>query len=107
MAATAVETGVKPLLDIQTPTPADIVIAQSVKPKHISQIAEVKLGLGPDDYELQGPTKAKVGASEEPPAPLMRRWSTWARAVRAWCPMAPRTHRLGRCAECQSTLSPA
>lgn len=50
----------KPLLDIVTPTPSDIVIAQSVKPKHISQIAEVSLGLGPEDYELYGPYKAKV-----------------------------------------------
>ncbi|KIZ04525.1 methylenetetrahydrofolate dehydrogenase (NADP+) [Monoraphidium neglectum] len=53
----------KPLLDIKTPTPSDIDIAQSVKPKHISQIAEVKLGLSPDEYELQGPSKAKVRLS--------------------------------------------
>jgi hypothetical protein len=50
----------KPLLDIVTPTPSDIVIAQSIKPKHISQIAEVKLGLQPEEYELHGPSMAKV-----------------------------------------------
>jgi hypothetical protein len=50
----------KPLLDIVTPTPPDIVIAQSVAPKHISEIAEGKLGLKPDEYEMYGPTKAKV-----------------------------------------------
>lgn len=50
----------KPLLDILSPTPPDIVIAQSVAPKHISQIAEAKLGLQPEEYELYGPTKAKV-----------------------------------------------
>lgn len=53
----------KPLLDIVTPTPPDIVIAQSIKPKHISQIAEGKLGLMPDEYELYGPHKAKVRLS--------------------------------------------
>ncbi|GBF94440.1 10-formyltetrahydrofolate synthetase [Raphidocelis subcapitata] len=53
----------KPLLDIATPTPPDIVIAQSIKPKHISQIAEAKLGLQPEEYEMHGPTKAKVRLS--------------------------------------------
>lgn len=53
----------KPLLDIVTPTPPDIVIAQSVKPRHISQIAEGKLGLAPDEYEMHGPAKAKVRLS--------------------------------------------
>jgi formyltetrahydrofolate synthetase len=52
---------VKPLLPVKDPVPADIDIAQSIKPKHISQIAEVGLGLLPDEYELYGPTKAKVG----------------------------------------------
>lgn len=56
----AAPTAPRPLLDIVTPTPSDIDIAQSVKPKHISQIAEAKLGLGPDEYELHGPSKAKV-----------------------------------------------
>jgi len=63
--AVAVETpasDVKPLLPVVTPTPADIVIAQSIKPKHISQIAEVKLGLQPEEYLLYGPTMAKVRA---------------------------------------------
>lgn len=63
MATAAAVTEVKPLLDIKTPTPSDIDIAQSIKPKHISQIAEVKLGLLPDEYELYGPTKAKVRLS--------------------------------------------
>lgn len=54
-------TEVKPLLPVKDPVPADIDIAQSIKPKHISQIAEVGLGLLPDEYELYGPTKAKVG----------------------------------------------
>jgi hypothetical protein len=53
-------TEVKPLLPVKDPVPADIDIAQSIKPKHISQIAEVGLGLLPDEYELYGPTKAKV-----------------------------------------------
>jgi hypothetical protein len=54
-------TEVKPLLPVKDPVPADIDIAQSIKPKHISQIAEVGLGLLPEEYELYGPTKAKVG----------------------------------------------
>lgn len=58
--ATATSTTVKPLLPVQHPVPSDIEIAQSVKPKHISQIAEVGLGLQPEEYELYGPSKAKV-----------------------------------------------
>eukprot|EP00882_Tetradesmus_deserticola_P024202 GHRQ01026438.1.p1 GENE.GHRQ01026438.1~~GHRQ01026438.1.p1 ORF type:complete len:113 (+),score=3.85 GHRQ01026438.1:541-879(+) len=54
-------TDVKPLLPVQDPVPADIDIAQSITPKHISQIAEVGLSLLPEEYELYGPTKAKVG----------------------------------------------
>eukprot|EP00878_Enallax_costatus_P016378 GHUV01017179.1.p1 GENE.GHUV01017179.1~~GHUV01017179.1.p1 ORF type:complete len:479 (+),score=140.05 GHUV01017179.1:157-1593(+) len=57
--ATATTT-VKPLLPVQQPVPSDIEIAQSIKPKHISQIAEVGLGLLPEEYELYGPTKGKV-----------------------------------------------
>lgn len=50
----------QPLLPVQDPVPSDIDIAQSIKPKHISQIAEVGLELRPEEYELYGPTKAKV-----------------------------------------------
>eukprot|EP00882_Tetradesmus_deserticola_P008842 GHRQ01009326.1.p1 GENE.GHRQ01009326.1~~GHRQ01009326.1.p1 ORF type:complete len:639 (+),score=252.22 GHRQ01009326.1:541-2457(+) len=56
-------TDVKPLLPVQDPVPADIDIAQSITPKHISQIAEVGLSLLPEEYELYGPTKAKVKLS--------------------------------------------
>jgi hypothetical protein len=58
--ATATTTGVQPLLPVKDPVPADIEIAQSIKPKHISQIAEAVLELRPEEYELYGPTKAKV-----------------------------------------------
>lgn len=47
-------------LKIETPTPADIVIAQSVTPTPIAEIA-ARLGLSTDDYEPQGHVKAKVG----------------------------------------------
>jgi ABC-type uncharacterized transport system ATPase subunit len=53
-------TSVKPLLPVQTPTPADIDIAQACTIKHISQIAEAALGLLPEEYELYGTSKAKV-----------------------------------------------
>jgi formyltetrahydrofolate synthetase len=56
----ATTTTVKPLLPVKQPVPSDIDIAQSVKPKHISQIAEVQLGLQPEEYELYGPSKAKA-----------------------------------------------
>lgn len=58
--ATTTTTPVKPLLPVKQPVPSDIGIAQSIKPKHISQIAEVGLELRPEEYELYGPTKAKV-----------------------------------------------
>ena len=91
--ATAVETGPKPLLDIVTPTPADIIIAQSVKPKHISQIAEVKLGLGPDDYELQGPSKAKVGRGARASEGLPMHVPVGAHAaIRSWLSHERRCH---------------
>jgi hypothetical protein len=60
MATAAPPTVVKPLLPVQDPVPSDIDIAQSIQPKHISQIAEVALGLQPQEYQLYGPTKAKV-----------------------------------------------
>jgi len=56
-------TTVKPLLPVKTPVPSDIDIAQSIAPKHITQIAEGKLELRPDEYELYGPYKAKVRAN--------------------------------------------
>lgn len=56
----ATTTTVKPLLPVKQPVPSDIEIAQSIKPRHISQIAELGLGLLPEEYELYGPTKAKV-----------------------------------------------
>lgn len=46
-------------LKIETPTPADITIAQSVTPAPIAEIA-ARLGLSSDDYEPQGHVKAKV-----------------------------------------------
>ena len=39
--------------------PPDIVIAQEAKTQHISRIAE-SLGLGEDDLDFYGQTKAKV-----------------------------------------------
>jgi hypothetical protein len=59
----ATTTTVKPLLPVKQPVPSDIEIAQSIKPKHISQIAEVGLELRPEEYELYGSTKAKVNGS--------------------------------------------
>lgn len=58
--ATTTKAPPKPLLPVQSPVPSDIEIAQSIKPKHISQIAEVGLELRPEEYELYGPSKAKV-----------------------------------------------
>ncbi|GBG62154.1 hypothetical protein CBR_g29353 [Chara braunii] len=49
-------------LKIVSPTPADIVIAQSVTPVPISEIAE-SLGLQSEDIALYGDTKAKVKLS--------------------------------------------
>lgn len=57
--AMATTTIVKPVV----PVPSDIDIAQSVKPKHISLIAEAALGLQPEEYELYGTAKAKVRAA--------------------------------------------
>lgn len=44
-----------------SPVPADIDIANSVEPFHISEIAR-ELGLGPSHYDLYGNYKAKVTA---------------------------------------------
>lgn len=46
-------------LEVVTPVPADIDIANSVEPLHISQIAK-ELNLGPNHYDLYGKYKAKV-----------------------------------------------
>ena len=58
-APTTAETSYKPLLAVQKPVPEDIVIAQSVQPRHISHIA-AKLGLLPEEVDLYGTYKAKV-----------------------------------------------
>lgn len=46
-------------LQVVTPVPADIDIANSVEPLHISEIAQ-ELNLGPSHYDLYGKYKAKV-----------------------------------------------
>lgn len=46
-------------LEVATPVPADIDIANSVEPFHISQIAQ-ELSLSPTHYDLYGKYKAKV-----------------------------------------------
>lgn len=73
-AAMATTTAPAPKLPVRSPVPADIEIAQSIEPKHISLIAEAGLGLQPEEYELQGRTKAKVRELEEAGG---RRRSPW------------------------------
>lgn len=46
---------------MSSPVPADIDIANSVEPFHISEIAR-ELGLQPSHYDLYGKYKAKVTA---------------------------------------------
>lgn len=46
-------------LEVVSPVPADIDVANSVKPLHISAIAE-ELGLKPEEYDCYGKSKAKV-----------------------------------------------
>jgi hypothetical protein len=46
-------------LQVASPVPADIDIAHSVEPLHISEIAK-ELNLSPDHYDLYGKYKAKV-----------------------------------------------
>eukprot|EP00877_Chromochloris_zofingiensis_P000246 jgi/Chrzof1/10221/Cz04g33040.t1 len=60
MAASTTTRPVKPMLPVKDPVPSDIDIAQSIKPLPIVVIAEDRLGLQPDEYELYGTTKAKV-----------------------------------------------
>lgn len=46
-------------LQVVSPVPADIDIANSVEPLHISEIAQ-ELNLSPNHYDLYGKYKAKV-----------------------------------------------
>lgn len=46
-------------LEVVSPVPADIDIANSTEPLHISEIAE-DLNLTPNHYDLYGKYKAKV-----------------------------------------------
>jgi formate--tetrahydrofolate ligase len=46
-------------LDVASPVPADIDIANSVEPLHIADIA-AELGIPPEHYDLYGKYKAKV-----------------------------------------------
>lgn len=46
-------------LEVVSPVPADIDIANSVEPLHVSEIAK-QLNLSPDHYDLYGKYKAKV-----------------------------------------------
>lgn len=46
-------------LQVVSPVPADIDIANSVEPLHISEIAQ-ELNLKPNHYDLYGKYKAKV-----------------------------------------------
>ena len=47
-------------LECKSPVPSDIDIAQAATPVHISEIAKAA-GLSPEEYDLYGTTKAKVG----------------------------------------------
>ena len=49
-------------LDVASPVPSDIDIANSVQPIHISEIAN-HLNLTPNHYDLYGKYKAKVSSS--------------------------------------------
>lgn len=46
-------------LEVVSPVPADIDIANSIEPLHISEIAK-ELNLNPNHYDLYGKYKAKV-----------------------------------------------
>lgn len=46
-------------VEVRSPVPADIDIANSVEPLHISEIAQ-QLNLTPTHYDLYGKYKAKV-----------------------------------------------
>ncbi|KAI8081596.1 formate--tetrahydrofolate ligase-domain-containing protein [Halteromyces radiatus] len=47
-------------LDLKMPVPSDIDIAMAQKPKNIQSLCH-EIGLKPDEYELYGTTKAKIG----------------------------------------------
>ncbi|CAO3592030.1 unnamed protein product [Absidia cylindrospora] len=47
-------------LNLKSPVPSDIDIAMAQKPKHILTLCK-ELGLTPDEYDLYGTTKAKIG----------------------------------------------
>ena len=53
-------------LEIKSPVPSDIDIAQSCTPIHISQIAK-QLDIAEDHYDLYGAQKAKAGHGAPPP----------------------------------------
>ncbi|GAQ82928.1 10-formyltetrahydrofolate synthetase [Klebsormidium nitens] len=62
MATAAADVGAstaRKLENIATPVPPDYVIAQSVKPLNIEEVAKA-VGLEPEDYDLYGKKKAKV-----------------------------------------------
>ena len=48
-------------LECKSPVPSDIDIAQAATPVHIAEIAKA-VGLSPEEYDLYGTTKAKVGS---------------------------------------------
>lgn len=52
-------------LQVLSPVPADIDIANSVEPLHISDIAK-ELNLSPNHYDLYGKYKAKVNLISNP-----------------------------------------
>ena len=52
-------------LEVASPVPADIDVANSVKPLHISAIAD-ELGLKPEEYDCYGKSKAKVTDMDRP-----------------------------------------
>lgn len=62
MATAAADVGAstaRKLENITSPVPPDYVIAQSVKPLNIEEVAKA-VGLEPEDYDLYGKKKAKV-----------------------------------------------
>lgn len=62
-------------LQVQTPTPSDIDIAQAVPCVPIAEIAR-RLDLTDDDYEPQGHVKAKVRCSPTSPTSHMHPYCT-------------------------------
>lgn len=58
-------------LQCESPVPSDIKIAQAATPVHISNVAQAA-GLGPDEYDLYGITKAKVRRRASALSPALR-----------------------------------